>query len=97
MFYVTIPILANISKNTPTDLGSYASKIIGMMLTIAALAALAYLILGGIGWITGGGDKGKIEESKNRITGAIVGLAIVAVSWAIFLVVDSFFGLGMAK
>lgn len=96
MLYITIPIATNLASNTPLDIGVFVSKMVGMVLTVSALAALGYLIMGGVGWITGGGDKGKIEEAKNRITGAIVGLAIVAVSWAIFLVVDGFLGLGIA-
>jgi hypothetical protein len=51
--------------------------------------------LGGIKYITAGGDKGKVEEAKTSITHAITGLTIVAASWAIFLVLNHFFGLGM--
>jgi hypothetical protein len=53
------------------------------------------MVLGGIFWITAGGDKGKIEEARERITGAVIGLAIVASSWAVFLLLNHFFGLSL--
>jgi len=93
---ITIPIEPNLANNTPKDLGNYLSTFIGAALVIAAIVAFGYLVLSGVYWITAGGDEKKIEQAKERITGAIIGLAIVACSWAIFLVVDNFFGLGMA-
>jgi hypothetical protein len=91
---ITIPIAEHLPNNPP-DLGTYVSSIVGVALSVAALAAFIFLVLGGIQWITAGGDKGKIEEARNRITNAIIGLAIVAASWAIFLLVDNFFGIGI--
>lgn len=92
---ITIPINKHL-PDVPSDLGTYASKIAGVALTVAAAATFAYLIWGGINWITAGGDAKKIEAAKERLTGAIIGLAIVAVSWALYLILDGFFGLGIA-
>ena len=96
LFQITIPIASNIGSNAPLDLGPYFSNIIGAALTVAALATLIYLVWGGISWITAGGEEKKIESARNRITGALIGLAVVAVSWAIFLVIDNFLGIGIA-
>lgn len=101
MFYqIAIPIQDQINQlatfKIQDDLGAYVSNIVGVFLTIAALAAFFFLVWGGIMWITAGGDKGKIEEARNRITQAVIGLTIVAVSWAIFLLLNYFFGLNMA-
>lgn len=95
MALIEIPIGNNIQTG-PTDLGAYVSQIVGVFLSIAAIAAFIYLVLAGIQWITAGGDKNKLEEAKNRITGAIIGLVIVAVSWAVFVLIDSFLGIGIA-
>ena len=103
MFYVTIPLLSELQNpdNTGggtiiTNLGVYISNIVGIVLIIASIVTFFYLAYGGLMWILSGGDKGKVEEARNRITNAIVGLAIVAASWAIFLLVDYFFGLNIA-
>jgi len=69
-----------------------ASLINGAIL-IAALAVLLYLIMGGFQWLTSGGDKGKTEGARNKITSALIGLLIVVASWAIFNLILRFFGL----
>lgn len=65
---------------------------VGTLLIIAALLAFLYLILGGIKWITSGGDKAGMEEARNKITHAIVGLIIVGAAWAIMILVQNFLG-----
>lgn len=95
MLYATIPIGENINANI-TNLGDYSSNIVGLMLTIAGIAAFVYLAYGGLTWILASGDKAKLEDARGKITNAIIGLGIVASSWAIFLVLNHFFGLGLA-
>ena len=80
-----------------TDLGSFISKSISAIIMVAGLATFMYLIYGGISWITAGGDKSKIEEARSKITNGIIGLSIVASAWAIYLLLDYFFGIGIAK
>jgi len=79
-----------------TDLGNFVSHAFSAIILVAGLATFAYIILGGVTWIMAGGDKGKLEEAKSRITNGIIGLAIVASSWAIYLLIDYFFGIGIA-
>lgn len=73
-----------------TDIGSLISKALNFVLIIGALLVFMYLIWGGIEWITSGGDKGKTESARNKITAAIVGLIVLASSWAILLLVLGF-------
>lgn len=75
-----------------TDVGQLISALVGTLLIIAALLAFFYLILGGIQWITAGGDKTGMEAARNKITHAIVGLIIVGAAWAIMLLVQNFLG-----
>lgn len=79
------------------DLGTFVSRSFSAVILVAGLATFMYLIYGGIQWIMAGGDKGKLEEARNKITQAIVGLGIVASAWAIYLLVDYFFGIGITK
>lgn len=74
------------------DLGMLISAGVGTLLIIAALLAFFYLILGGIQWITSGGDKAGMEAARNKITHAIVGLIIVGAAWAIMILVQNFLG-----
>jgi hypothetical protein len=76
-----------------TTLGDFVAKILPPVLIVGGLATFMYLILGGVQWITAGGDKGKITEARDKITQAVIGLAIVACAWAVSMIVNYFFGI----
>lgn len=87
-------ILINQPENVKIpELGALLSAIVGSLLIIAALLAFFFLILGGIQWITSGGDKAGMEAARNKITHAIVGLIIVGAAWAIMILVQNFLGI----
>jgi hypothetical protein len=75
------------------DLGLLISRLLSVALIIAGILVFIYLVWGGIEYITSGGDKAKLESAKARITAALIGLTIVATSWAVMLIVAYFFGL----
>ena len=74
------------------DIGQLISALVGTLLIIAALLAFFFLIMGGIQWITSGGDKAGMEAARNKITHAIVGLIIVGAAWAVMILVQNFLG-----
>ncbi len=74
------------------DVGVLINGLLSFVMVIAALLVFMYLIMGGIEWITSGGDKGKTESARNKITAAVVGLIVLAASYAILLLVLSFLG-----
>lgn len=76
-----------------TQLGPLIQGIIRIAFVAALILTFLYLIWGGLQWITSGGDKAKYEEARNRITAALIGLAIVALAWLIIKLVTYFFGL----
>ena len=69
--------------------------VLAAVLIIAALAFFFMLILGGIKWITSGGDKGRVESARSQITAALIGLVIVFAAWAILGIVENFFGVNL--
>lgn len=78
-----------------TNIGDFISRVVSALLIVAALATFIYLVYGGLSWIMSGGDKAKVQEARDRITNAVIGLGIVATAWAIFLLIDYFFGIGI--
>lgn len=78
-----------------TDVGTLISAVVGTLLILAALMAFLFLIMGGIQWITSGGDKTHMEEARNKITHAIVGLIIVGAAWAVMMLVQNFLGINV--
>lgn len=87
-FEVPVPTGFNI-----TDLGLLISAVFFFLLIIAGLLAFGYLILGGIQWITSGGDKAGLETARNKIIHAIVGLIVVFAAWAITILIQNFLGI----
>lgn len=75
-----------------TDIGKVIGAVVGLLLVISAIAAFLFLILGGLQWITSGGDKAGMEAARSKITSAIIGLIIVAAAWAIMLLLGQFIG-----
>ena len=61
-------------------------------LVIAAVVFFFMLVIGGIKWITSGGDKTQTEGARNQITAALIGLVIVFAAWAIIRLIGTFFG-----
>ena len=80
-----------------TQIGTLISGAVSALLIIAALAAFLFLVLGGLQWITSGGDKAGMEAARNKITHAIVGLIIVAAAYAIMVLVANFLGLNLSQ
>lgn len=74
------------------NLGSFISAGAGAIFLIAFIIFLAMLIWGGIGWLTSGSDKENTQKARDRITNALIGVAIVASAWAVTRAVEWFFG-----
>lgn len=77
------------------SLGSYISHILAYAPLVGGIAVLLLLVYGGLEWLLSGGSKDKLQTAKDRITNALIGLAVLAAAWAIFLLVNHFFGLGI--
>jgi len=78
--------LANIT------VGSIISGAIQLILIVAALIFFFLLIIGGIRWMTAGGDKEKAGAARGQLTAALIGLAIVFAAWAIVQLIEALFG-----
>jgi len=91
----------NMRINIPTprsaisNLGDLVSAGVTTVIVIAGLLTFLYLVWGGIEWLTSGGDKDKYEAARNRITAALIGLAIISASWAIMQLISHFFGISV--
>lgn len=83
----------NTQKVPFTDLGDFIGVLTSVIFIVAGLAAFFYLVLGGFQYITSGGDKAAAQGARDRITYAILGLAIIAASAAIIGVAQAVFGI----
>jgi hypothetical protein len=75
-----------------STIGEVISSLLSGVMVIGALMLLMYLIWGGIEWISAGGDSGKIQKARDKITQSVIGLIVLASSVAIFSLVQQFVG-----
>ncbi len=80
-----------------SDFGALFTGVVAWLLLIAFILAFFYLILGGIAWLTSGGDKSAVEAARNKIIAAIIGLIIVASTWALFQLIGGAIGIDIFK
>lgn len=69
------------------------SNTLVVLTVVAGLAFTLYFLLGGLNWITAGGDKGKIDKAKGMMTNGAIGLIVIAVSYAITYIVGKALGI----
>ena len=67
---------------------------INFLIPLSGIVAVIFLIWAGIKYITAGGDKEKIESAKNTIMYALIGLLLVAFSFAMVKLIASLTGVG---
>src|SRR3989304_6811098 len=75
------------------NLGGLITNLVSIGYFIAGLFFLFNLVVGGIQWITSGGDPKSLESARGRITNAAIGLIIVVAAFAITLIVERVFGI----
>jgi hypothetical protein len=75
--------------------GSLISGAVSLVLIVVSLVFFFILVIGGLRWITSGGDEKKVGEARSQITNALIGLAIVFAAWAIMKLIDTVFGINI--
>ncbi|OGK41534.1 hypothetical protein A2954_00845 [Candidatus Roizmanbacteria bacterium RIFCSPLOWO2_01_FULL_37_12] len=77
-------IRASLGFNAPT-LSTILTFMIRAFFIIAGLAALLYLLLGALAWVTSGGNKENVDKARDKITAAVLGLIIIVAVLAIIV------------
>lgn len=95
---LTLPMAAFAQNIVPqelqnnTDIITIVRAIIRFILLIAFVLAFIFLLIGGLRWITAGGDEKSVAGARGMITAALIGLVIVLLAFAIIKLVETFFG-----
>lgn len=77
------------------NLGDFISNFLVLALSLGLLVVLVMLIWGAFEWITSGGDKEAVGKARNRIINALIGLAVLAIAFALARVAGQFTGLNI--
>jgi hypothetical protein len=84
---------ASTDTTTLNSIEDFISMIIGFMTVLAGLFFLFYAIMGGVNWITAGGDSGKIEKARNQIVQGVIGMVVIVSAYLVIGVVGSIIGI----
>jgi hypothetical protein len=87
-FAKTVSGGAGALKNITTGI----SGVIGFLTVCAAIWFFIQFLIGGLAWISSAGDKTKLNEARDRLTNAFIGLLVVVAGWAILAIAGQFFG-----
>jgi hypothetical protein len=74
---------------TPTTLGEYIVVLYTFFTGATALVALFMVTYGGLQWLLAGGNQGSITKAKETITGALAGMVIALLSYALLATISS--------
>ncbi len=72
----------------PPSLIEILTFLIRFFFVIAGLAALLFLLLGALSWVTSGGDKENVKKAQEKIQAAVIGLVLVVVVLAIIVTLE---------
>lgn len=78
-----LPVYAIDNPTKFEDIPALIGGIFNAILAIVGALALILLAIGGIQYMTSGGDKIAVESARGRITSAVVGLMIVFGAWIV--------------
>lgn len=79
------------------DLGQLMTILLQATIIIAGLGTFIFLILGGIQFLTSGGEKVQVEAARNRITYAIIGLVIITGAYVLTRIIETVFGISIVS
>ncbi len=63
--------------------GDLLTFLIRFIFVVAGVIALVMLLWGALSWVTSGGDKGNVENARNKIVNAVIGVLLIIVVLAI--------------
>lgn len=92
----TIPGAINPGENS-SNIENIINNVLKIIFMAAALLVLIFLIIGAFQWIMSGGDKEAVGKARNRITHALIGLAILVLAFVILAVIGTIIGINFLQ
>lgn len=81
------------STGTPGTLVNNALQtVIAIFFTVGAIGLIVMLMWGAVQWILSGGDKEALSKAKGRITNALIGITLLALTFVIVEIVGGIIG-----
>jgi hypothetical protein len=95
---ITNPILPSPAAGASGNAGvTFLQRAVPAAITlgfiVGAVVFFFTLLIGGIQWISSGGDKQAVEAARGKVTNAFIGLIILFALFAIIQLLNTFFGI----
>ncbi len=78
---------------TGTQLGNIISAVVTTLTVVGGLAFVIFFTLGGLKWLTAGGDKAKVSEAQTQMTQGVIGLVAIVASLFVVGIVGGVLGI----
>ncbi len=90
---LAISPINEITGDNVDDSSAFTGNVVGIInaiISVLGIVAVIVVIIGGIRYMTSAGDAGKVKTAKDTILYGLIGLAVVALSFAIvnFVIVN---------
>jgi len=71
---------ASVTSSGTTKINDIITTVVNLFSVIVGIVAVIMIVLGGLRYITSGGDSTKVTTAKNTIVYALIGLVVVALA-----------------
>ena len=82
-----IPVFTDAETLESQDQRDLAKNVIQTMLGFLAVLAIMLTLLGGLQWMTAGGNDDVLQKAKKLFFSGLIGLALIVSAWAITMFV----------
>ncbi len=80
-------------EDSPAMLDSLFTTIFGFLTIIAGISFLIFFLIGGLTWITAGGDSKKVDNAKAMMTNGAIGMIIIVATYGVVWIVGEVLGI----
>lgn len=86
---------AGVPAGARFSLGNILTIFLGFLMVVGIILSTAFLVYGGILWITSSGDKQKLDKARKTLLYSIIGLIVMSLSLLIINVLGKILGLNL--
>ncbi len=72
--------------------GVILKNVIALFFAVGGIGVVIFFLWGAVDWIISGGDKEKVASARKKITNALIGLALLALSFFIISIIGKIIG-----
>ncbi len=83
---------ANSGAAAAGNVEHFISNAIGGLTIIGGLFFIFYFVMGGVNWITAGGEQGKVTKARDQMIQGVIGMVVIVISYGLMGVIGGFVG-----